>query len=74
MTLWHNTSVTLGFSATDADSGVAYTEYSLDGLAWVRGTSLTLTLGKNGVNSGVHTIAYRSADKAGNVESSATPT
>jgi hypothetical protein len=65
---WHNTSVTLEFSASDGGSGVAYTEYSLDGQAWVRGTSLSLTLGKRAVNSGVHVVAYRSADLAGNVE------
>ncbi len=38
------------------------------GGAWVSGTTLTLTLGKRGVNSGVHAVAYRSTDLAGNVE------
>jgi len=66
--LWHRTSVTLTMAATDDASGVAYTEYSLDGTAWVRGTALTLTLGRRAVNSGVHTVAYRSADQAGNLE------
>jgi hypothetical protein len=65
---WHSSSVTLTFAATDDLSGVASTECALDGGAWVRGASLTLALGKKGVNSGVHVVAYRSTDLAGNVE------
>ncbi len=61
---WQTDDVTLSFSATDQDglSGVAYTEYSLDGSAsWVRGTSVLL-------GEGSHDVLYRSADRAGNVE------
>jgi len=65
---WHRTSVTLALSATDDWSGVAYTEFALDGGIWMRGDALTLTLGRKAVNSGVHTVAYRSVDLAGNAE------
>ncbi len=61
---WQNKDVTLHFTATDQDglSGVAYTEYSQDGgESWVNGDSLTL-------GEGAHTVLYRSADVAGNVE------
>jgi hypothetical protein len=66
---WHRTSVTLTFSASDASSGVAYTEYALDGGTWTRGSTLSLTLGRRAGNSGVHTVTYRSVDLAGNLES-----
>ena len=65
---WHNTSVTVTFTATDDASGVAYTEYSLDGGAWTRGTSVTIAPPKRTAVADVHSVAYRSADKAGNVE------
>ena len=67
-TLWHNTSVTVTFSATDTQSGVAYTEYSLDGGAWTRGTSVAIAVPRKSSVATVHTLAYRSADVAGNVE------
>ncbi len=63
--LWHSAPVTLTFTASDggaAVSGIAYTEYRVDGGVWVRGTSARVTA------DGVHTVAYRSADAAGNVE------
>jgi hypothetical protein len=54
---------TVTFEATDATSGVAATEYSLDaGQTWTTGGSTTLT----GV--GEHEVRYRSTDVAGNVE------
>ncbi|MEI6726563.1 MAG: hypothetical protein WCN81_10140, partial [Actinomycetes bacterium] len=62
--LVHTSPVTLTFNATDeaGGSGVAYTEYSINAGAWVRGTSVIIgALGDNVVD-------YRSADIAGNVE------
>ncbi len=68
---WHQGPVTLTFSAGDntGGSGVAYTEYSLDGgTNWTRGTSATIAAPADHSNDGAHTIQYRSADNAGNVE------
>ena len=61
---WHNAAVTLTFSATDnaGGSGVAYTEYRVDGGSWVRGTSVSVP------DEGDNTVDYRSADVAGNLE------
>jgi hypothetical protein len=52
----------VSFVATDNLSGVARTEYKLDGSPWIKGTSLVFTTG------GLHTILFRSIDVAGNVE------
>jgi len=52
----------VSFTATDNVSGVALTEYKLDGSPWIKGTSLVFT------SSGLHTILFRSIDVAGNVE------
>ncbi len=67
---WHQSSVDLTFTAADDLSGVAYTEVSIDGGPWAARTSLSLTVQKKrgGVSSGVHTVAYRSCDFAGNLE------
>ena len=65
---WRTTSVTVALTATDTESGVAYTEYSLDSGAWTRGTSVTIAVPRKSTVAVVHTLAYRSADKAGNVE------
>ena len=66
---WHRQAVVLTFSAIDRDgSGVAYTEYRLDGGAWTQGTHLRVTAPADHTNDGVHTIGFRSADVAGNVE------
>jgi hypothetical protein len=60
---WHGGPVSLTFAATDAGSGVARTEASLDGgLVWREGTTLLVE------EPGVHTVLFRSRDKAGNVE------
>lgn len=64
--LWHNRDVTVTLSAVDDISGVAGTEYSTDGVAYVPGTSFlvaALTVG-----SGEHIVFYRSTDYAGNAE------
>ncbi len=65
---WHSRNVTLTFGATDAGSGVAYTEYRLAGGAWVRGTTMTVLVPRKRPAVAVRTIEYRSADVAGNVE------
>jgi hypothetical protein len=70
---WHDRSVTLRFTATDnaGGTGVAYTESSLDGGAtWTKGRSLTIPAPSDHANDGSHTVLYRSADKAGNLEKS----
>ena len=60
---WHGDSVELTFSATDIGSGVARTEASLDsGLVWREGVTLVVD------EPGVHTVLFRSLDKAGNME------
>lgn len=69
--LWHNRSVTLTFRATDnaGGSGVGHTEYSLNGgTTWTKGTVVTITAPADHTSDGVHTVLYRSADKAGNLE------
>ena len=58
---------------TDALSGVASTEYSIDGGPWQAGTSCVLRIQRRhhpaGLVSGSHTISYYSTDNADNVES-----
>jgi len=60
---WHAGAVPVTLAATDATSGVASTEYSLDGGPWTPYTQPVDVVG-----DGTHTVAYRSADRAGNVE------
>jgi hypothetical protein len=59
---WHTSPVAVSFTATDATSGVAKTEYKLDGGPWVTGSGVTVT------TDGDHALSYRSTDNAGNVE------
>ena len=59
---WVRTAVTVHLSASDASTGVDYTEYQLDGQPWQRGTSVEVS------GAGQHTLSYRSADVAGNLE------
>jgi hypothetical protein len=67
-----HSSFTVVFSPTDALSGVALTQYSVDGGTWNTGSSVHLALPtrhkKAGLSAGTHTVAYRSTDAAGNVE------
>ncbi len=66
---WHNSPVTLTFSGSDAGSGVAKTEYSLDGgVSWTTGTSVVVAATAGGGNDGAHTVQYRSTDVAGHTE------
>ncbi|WP_169088024.1 S-layer homology domain-containing protein [Paenibacillus sp. PL91] len=61
---WYVSAVTVTLSATDHLSGVAKTEYRLDGSdVWEEYTDV-LTINSDGE----HTIYYRSTDKEGNVE------
>ena len=59
---WSKTPVTVHFTAGDAGSGVAGTQYKLDAGAWTSGTQVTVS------SDGVHTLLYRSTDVAGSVE------
>jgi hypothetical protein len=59
---WSKTPVTVHFTASDAGSGVAGTQYKLDAGAWTSGTQVTVS------SDGVHTLLYRSTDVAGAVE------
>ena len=62
---WSKTPVALSFTASDAVSGVAGTEYCLNGV-WIPGGSCTI------VQQGTTTCQYRSSDRAGNVEATKT--
>jgi hypothetical protein len=55
--------VPVTLAATDVTSGLASTEYSLDGGAWTPYTQPV-----NVAGDGTHSLKYRSTDKAGNVE------
>ncbi|MEV4373957.1 ThuA domain-containing protein, partial [Nonomuraea sp. NPDC049637] len=68
---WYTGPVSVTLSAADeADgSGVAKTEYQLDGGDWAAYTAPVVVSG-----DGSHALAYRSADKAGNVEDAKTLT
>ncbi|MHB8643094.1 MAG: OmpL47-type beta-barrel domain-containing protein [Gaiellaceae bacterium] len=60
---WQNAAVTVHLTPTDAGSGVSTTQYSLDGGAWMTGTTVLVP-----AVDGSHTIAYYSVDNAGNIE------
>lgn len=59
---WVNGAVTVALVAADNLSGVAMTQYTVDGGSLQTGTSFTLE------TEGEHTITYFSTDKAGNTE------
>jgi hypothetical protein len=65
---WHRARVTIRLTATDAESGVASTQYKLDGHAWTSGSKLIVAAPHDHSNDGVHNLRFRSTDKAGNVE------
>lgn len=58
-------SETLSLSASDSLSGVASTEYSLNGITWNSGT----TINASSLSTGSNTVYFRSTDNAGNTES-----
>lgn len=59
---WVNGAVAVVLTAGDNLSGIARTEYTIDGGSVQNGASFTLS------TEGEHTITYRSVDKAGNAE------
>ena len=72
---WHNTPVSVHFSASDPDSpnhtgssGVTEIECALDGAALAVGTSLGVPAPADHSGDGVHQISYLSADGAGNTD------
>lgn len=66
---WNKTDVSLTLAATDNLSGVARTEYNLDGAGWVAyNAAVPITA------EGTHTLLFRSVDQADNVEAAQTLT
>ncbi|WP_261856184.1 OmpL47-type beta-barrel domain-containing protein [Clostridium folliculivorans] len=64
--IWSNNDVTVNLNATDSQSGVARTFYSIDGSDYIEGTSFTIQ------TEGIHTVSFYSVDAAGNIESAKT--
>ncbi len=59
---WYDGAVTASFTPVDVASGPDYVEWRLDGGAWQRQTTAQVA------SEGPHTLSYRSADLAGNIE------
>ncbi|WP_409345620.1 M60 family metallopeptidase [Paenibacillus sp. MBLB4367] len=59
---WHNAPQTVTLAASDGESGLAKTYYSLDGAPFAEGLTIAVE------SEGVHTIGYYSIDAAGNRE------
>ena len=59
---WHPAAAAVRLTPSDALSGVALTEYRVDGGAWQSGTTVAIA------SDGLHAVDYRSTDAAGNVE------
>ena len=68
---WHHSDRTVTLTATDP-SGVDYTQYSLDGGPWTKGTSLTVAAPADHSDDLLHTLLYRSRDCDGNLEAAKT--
>ncbi|NOV03771.1 hypothetical protein GC097_27560 [Paenibacillus sp. LMG 31457] len=62
VTGWQQTGQTVTLTATDTESTVSKTVYSVDGGAFVEGSTIQIT------DEGVHTLQYYSVDAAGNQE------
>ncbi|GAA0388160.1 hypothetical protein GCM10009541_33970 [Micromonospora gifhornensis] len=60
---WHNGTIPVVLTSTDAGSGVQLLEWSLDGGAWTPYTEPVEITG-----DGTHELLYRATDKVGNVE------
>ncbi len=65
---WCSSDVTVTLTPADALSGIASTQYRVDGGAFQNGTSIAIPAPADHSNDGVHTIEYGSTDNAGNVE------
>jgi len=66
---WQRQAVTVTFSATDVDSGVASTVCSTDGgTTWIPCASVLVPAPADHSGDGDHPVLYRSVDAAGNVE------
>jgi hypothetical protein len=63
-----NKAVRRTFSAIDLDSGIAYTEYRLQGGPFAYGLQLTVS------GEDLHALAHRSVDRASQVEDAQTAT
>jgi large repetitive protein len=59
---WTNKTTTVKLSATDNETGVAATYYSLDGTNFVEGTTFTVE------HEGIQKVSFYSVDKVGNKE------
>jgi large repetitive protein len=59
---WTNSSQTVTLTATDNDSGVAKTYYSLNDSPFVEGTTVSIN------NEGMNKVSFYSVDKVGNTE------
>jgi len=71
---WSTSAVTVMLSPADALSGIASTQYRVDGGSFQSGTSIVVPAPGDHSNDGVHTIEYRSTDNAGNGETLQTAT
>lgn len=60
---WYILPVTITASASDAISGLASVQYSVDGGTWQSGSSATVS------SDGTHSVAFRASDNAGNTSS-----
>jgi hypothetical protein len=60
---WYSGDVKINFVATDTDSGVLKTEYSINGGDYLEATSTILISLRGEIK-----VSYRSVDKAGNIE------
>jgi hypothetical protein len=65
---WQTVPVTVTLTPGDALSGIASTQYRVDGGGFQNGTSVLIPAPADGSNDGAHTIEYRSTDNAGNSE------
>ena len=63
---WTNEKVLVTLTATDNETGVAETYYSINAGEFVKGTNFTIK------SEGIHSIAYYSVDKVGNKENKKT--
>jgi len=70
---WSASDVSVAFTADDA-SAQTTTEYSIDGGAWTLGSDALVAAPADHSNDGLHTVAYRSTDAAGNVEATRSDT